>query len=189
MTMYQCSNCDSEVKKGTRYCSQCGNRLEWPKKKKADKRKKVKRYVKLNVNPLSVDELYEASSVLGVGLIIFGGFGIITGPIVLSQRRYIGRWLQHLMVPKKYPGAKTRIMLEKVKTIRKCCSWSVAGNIVFGIASLGSIMNSTSSAAPAFFIIFHIVGIIIGEVMSAKAQAVIKSLESGEEFLFDRTAK
>ena len=187
MTIYQCSNCDSEVKKGTRYCSQCGNKLEWPKKKSTKKSKKSKKLVRLNVDPIAVDDLYESMVGLGIGVLLLGGFGIITGSIALSKRRTIEKWLQHLMSPNYYPGIKTSTMLKKVKTIRSCCSWSVAGNIVFGLASLGSMSNSATSAP--IILVLNIAGIIVGEVLSAKAQAVIKSSVSGNEYIFDRTKK
>ncbi len=187
MTIYQCSNCDSEVKKGTHYCPQCGNKLEWPKKKNTKKSKKSKKLVRLNVDPFAVDELYESMVGLGIGMLLFGGFGIITGSIALSQRRTIGKWLQHLMSPNYYPGIKTSTMLKKVKTIRSCCSWSVAGNIVFGIGSLG---NMSNSATPSFVIlILSIIGIVICEILSAMAQKVLKSSVSGNEYTFDRTKK
>jgi len=82
---------------------------------------------------------------------------------------------------------KTSTMLKKVKTIRSCCSWSVAGNIVFGIGSLGNMSNSATPSS--IILILSIIGIVIGEVLSAMAQKVLKSSVSGNEYIFDRTKK
>lgn len=56
--IFQCGNCDNEVKFGAKFCDEYGTKLEWPKEKtakaKVAKTKKKAKKVKLGVDPVIV---------------------------------------------------------------------------------------------------------------------------------------
>ena len=147
--IYQCGNF------GAKFCDECGTKLEWPKEKvakvKVVKNKKAKRIVKLDVDPLAVDDLYESSLGLSVGIFFLGAGGLIITPIIWYQRYVIGKWIRNLMNPDSVPDlVATDRMIRRTKTIRSSCAVICALNILAFISAYPAMLTAWSPIRSMF---------------------------------------
>ncbi|MBR6168906.1 hypothetical protein IKQ74_03095 [Candidatus Saccharibacteria bacterium] len=193
--IYQCGNF------GAKFCDECGTKLEWPKEKvakvKVVKNKKAKRIVKLDVDPLAVDDLYESSLGLSVGIFFLGAGGLIITPIIWYQRYVIGKWIRNLMNPDSVPDlVATDRMIRRTKTIRSSCAVICALNILAFISALATPSKQTTlwytyDHMPYKIITFFasIAGFIIADALSKKAVKVIRSYKDDNKYEFDREKK
>lgn len=208
MEVYKCSECNSEIKQGTKYCSECGAKLEWPseiktakviveeKREKEEARPKKKDVVRLKVDPLAVDYLYAKSLGLGICLLFLGFLGIIFAPIILYQRYVIGKWLSHLMDPNNEKISTDR-MIGRVVTIRYCCAFVFAFNLIFGLTCLfmpdgarGAFgVRYDFTAIKVYGFLANTAGIIVAEILSRRAIKVLRSESVDGKYEFDRNKK
>lgn len=205
MEVYRCSECNSEVKQGAKYCSECGTKLEWPSVAKTAKvivgekeetKPKRKDIVRLKVDPLAVDRLYNGSLSLGICLLFFGFLGIVFAPIILYQRYIVGKWLSHLINPNNEKISTDR-MINRVTTIRYCCALVFAFNLMFGLGCLfmpdgarGAFgVRYDFTAIKVFGFLSNAAGLIVAEVLSQKTIKVLRSESTDNKYEFDRNKK
>lgn len=156
---------------------------------KTEKPKRLKQGIELNIDPEVVEELNNSLLGLGISVLLFGGFGVIVGTIILFKKKYISGWINHLKSPNYYPAVQTSDMLKRVKTISSCCSWAIAGNILWGLSDfiqLVSSSNDSDSLAAFLGLAVNVIGLIIGMTLKSKADKVTQSSLSGETHVYNR---
>lgn len=142
---------------------------------------------KIDVDPKAVSVLYKDSLSLGICILLFCGFGIIFGTIILIKRASLRKWIDHLRNPKYYPGIPTEDMLRDVRAIDTCCVWVITVSGTLGVAGMWSMMHSSSYSSinnSSITVIgaqtaLHIIGTILAILLVRKTNAVTESSKSG----------
>lgn len=140
--IYQCANCDNEVKYGAKFCDECGTKLEWPKEKtakvKVAKTKKKAKKVKLGVDAVKVEKLcknciytivimaigcafnrdWNVNESLIIPILLIGGLlGAAVASPIFFLRIGISKWLKSVKDPDNNSEYPTEKMLGRVKGI------------------------------------------------------------------------
>lgn len=161
--IYQCGNCNNEVKFGAKFCDECGTKLEWPKEKvakvKVIKTKKKSKKVKLDVDPDVVEKLNKDCIWTIVLLYVVGILGINYNikvewiipmilivsllnsiyilPLILL-RIGVGKWLKSVKDPDNNPEYPTNKMLGRAKGI---IIYTIIVGALFLFAFIGSLIT------------------------------------------------
>ncbi len=194
--IYQCGNCDNEVKFGAKFCDECGTKLEWPKEKvakvkvtKTNKKKQTKKAESIEL-PINPDNLYKLiapenslirNPVYNIVLFFFTFGGPILSMIMSSRQKKIHKWFNSLETEE----CDLSVFRKHVKSFRNCAIWAIilgAGFIVVNVLGLAIVgLNSN------FYISSPIlggIGIAIGVYVIKLSDRIIAETESDELYTY-----
>ena len=188
-TKYACEKCDAEVKRGEKYCHECGVKLEWPEEEQDLRPVKAEAKKAVVIDNDEVDNFINTTLGGGVAMIFFCVLGLFLGPAVLIRRSAIKSRMADGRVIK---NEKDRVLkhLKAIKidaTIANVLTWIDILVSLSRAAQLATTENSFghSSTDTGSFIVYailfvgiNVIGIAVTSSIKKKASAAISSLES-----------
>ena len=183
---YFCDECDTEIRKGEKFCHECGKKIDWPEEEEieavriepvapAEKRSSTSSDMK------AIRKFVDGVTAPAIGVLLFGVAGIIIGIAILVRCSKI----RNISYKERLTSEDRETVRKKILNIRSEARFVSVLNIIVGLVTIYGILaaQATTGYESAAIIInafltatAFLVGIIFASNISSKANDALEKL-------------